>query len=716
MPNITTGNRLYLYQLFKREIGTGRQELVARFEEVLEADGIAPADLGCTEVRDLLAQLDEMIKLTVFRRGRTYATLMRNEEYEGYLAARDDPTQRKAVQSGKSWKRKRANKVPKPAKPRHRRPEPTPEPEAESAAEAEPDANSEPEPKPEPEAESAVDAEPEAKAVPEAEAEPEAEQEVAHEPVPEADAVPEPAPAPRPAPESQVPSISLTITYDPADDPDAQAASEAEAALPQEGSFSFEDQHPSAPADVRDRVAPATREAAAGEEAATGDVPADLSRQSDLPQSISLDVHLKDELLRKLYQMLPLDVDIMGVLDEDWQVARSTALLTGTHSRVTFPLRYLHGDGTPVQVTLRRSAKPGPGKRWSIAYVDGDDGTGSTHELVGFEGLPTGDEGAWSELAGPGLAHADAQSPVRELARFAMIGSWDTYLGTLATMATPERWDFAGEGVGHASRYGVLREYLAVTFHRARETDAIAYAPDGSLAAFDTGLLTPFGQDVYACFSPNRGGIEWRAAGFCVAGSGRLGGELVAKLDPLPRPVSYLRGLADVAYDPSRLTVLDTDAVVTSRLGCLPRAFLEDELASSPTAERALAELEGDADGSATAEGDALTRLSRAIKGDPGLYRRLGRSLEAALDLTLARARQSYRLAAPAYDVVSGQVRLLLPLCLVSDDHADCALVLAPQPSGNYRGVTVLSPDRARACARVVSKELPRWLTQGERG
>ena len=46
----------------------------------------------------------------------------------------------------------------------------------------------------------------------------------------------------------------------------------------------------------------------------------------------------------------------------------------------------------------------------------------------------------------------------------------------------------------------------------------------------------------------------------------------------------------------------------------------------------------------------------------------------------------------------------------LKDFGADCALVLAPQPSGNYRGVAVMSLARAYACARVVSAEQPAWL------
>jgi hypothetical protein len=72
----------------------------------------------------------------------------------------------------------------------------------------------------------------------------------------------------------------------------------------------------------------------------------------------------------------------------------------------------------------------------------------------------------------------------------------------------------------------------------------------GSLAAFNTGLLTPFGEDVYAVFSPNAGDIPWKLDGFATAGSGELGARLVATLPELPQPASYLERVEDVVCQP----------------------------------------------------------------------------------------------------------------------------------------------------------------------
>lgn len=700
MPRITPGNRLYLYKLLSSTLGTNRQALLSRVEEVLLEDGIAPQDLGQEDIQSLMEALPEFVRLTVFKKGRVYATIVPNEEYDGYLERAGQSGSGNAGEKGsksKPWKRRKGSHDPKPTKPRHvekaeAKPEPAPEPEA--AAEPEPASASEPK------SETIT--------------------------VPEAEPAPAPAPTPQPSPADETPKepnepqaeatgaeireqpapetsassgINLTITYDPYEDMEADlaAAAQAQPTAPTPAA---------APAPVAPAPAPAPV-AAPGPAPATQPLP-----HQNLPELFSAEVHCKDELLRVLYQKLPIDADVTRTLDEDWRVARSTGTLSGTRSRVTFPLRYLHEDGSgPVEVTIRRTSRPLSGKQWSLALVDGDDGTGMVHEQVGLEGLPAADEGAWSDLSGASLQGVGTSivSPLREFAQFAVIGSWERTLGTLATMVAPERWNFPGEGVGAPSRYGVLREYLTVTFHRVVEQDRVATAADGSLAAFDTGLLTPFGEDVYAVFSPNVGDIAWKLDGFATAGSGELGARLVATLPDLPQPASYLERVEDVVCQPGRMLILDTEALLGEQVGRLPRAFLADQLADSPEASRLLRE--GVDAGSGRLGRGACRDLARAIKADPSLYRRMARALQDATSLSLRLAQASFRMAAPAFDPATGTMRLLLPLCLVDDGVADCAMSLELMPSGAYRGAAILSLPRAYACARVVSRDQSAWLS-----
>ena len=468
MSKITPGNRLYLYQLFSRELGMRRQTLLPRVEEVLAADGLAPADLGCNDMRELCEQLPEFIKLTVFKKGYVYATVIECEEYDRSLAKLGSDSGEKSSASGKPWKRKRGAKGIKPVKPRHIEvvveKEPLVEAPEEVSAPKAPEVDEKIEEliegtiEPTSEAEVASEAEPES--APEPEDKPEPEVEPASEPTP----APTPEPEPTPAP-AQTPSISLTITYVPEPEPASDAAP---VPAPQSSP---------APESTTPRI------------------------QSDLPQDFHTDVRCSSEQLSILYQVLPADVDPMATLEEDFRVARSTGELEGTRSNVTFSLRYLQPDGvTPVRVTLRRSAKAVAGKRWALTEIE----AGSLED-VDLDGLAEKKRGAWQAFAGEG-ADADLE---RQFAQRVAIGSWDETLQQLAQLAAPESW---GPGLE------VLRDYLTMTFSHARAHDALLVTPDGSRAEFDTGLVTEQGMPVYAHLSPLTGDIPWQLDEFSTSG------------------------------------------------------------------------------------------------------------------------------------------------------------------------------------------------------
>ena len=436
---------------------------------------------------------------------------------------------------------------------------------------------------------------------------------------------------------------------------------------------------------------------------------------ADYPQSISRDVFCPTAILSTLSRVLPIEVDLMAVLDEDWAAARAMGTVCGSRSRAVFPLRYLREDGShPVELTLKRTGKPGLNMRWAVALVDGDDGTGDIHETASLEGLPLADEGAWHDLATPSrAARSGAGGPIREFAAFATIGTWDALCGDLARMAAPERWSFPGTEIlpsaAGDTRYGVLREYLAVTFHRVCAQGKLGIAPAKDFSAFNTGLATLSGDDIFACFEPCRANTPWRFAGFALAGSGELGSRITCELESVPQAATYLDTLADVVPAPDARIALDFRTLLDDCLGQLPRGFLRDALAdmegpSSMLDRMASAEL------GPLARREAHTKLARFITDAPNVYRRLTRDLDDAAAAALAMCRRSYRTAVPVFDAASDAMKLLLPLCLVNPGHADVALVVQRQPSGVWQGTRLMSLPRSYACARVVSSEQPSWL------
>lgn len=459
MAKITAGNALYLYRLLGRELGMGNQTSMARAAEVLEADGIWPEDLGCADVRALCEALTDFTKVTAFKKGQVLVTVMRNEELDRMLERAGEPTAaEKAASKGKPWKHRKGVKAVKPQKPRHVEKPATVEPVVEPAPDLAPEPVSEPVTEPvaeeEPQAEAAVEKTTEAEVTSEAATK----VEVASEPAAE--------PEPEPAPAAPEPSIKLTIMFDPDPDPEPEPAP-VSAAIPTP-----------APA-----PAPARPERA----------------HADLPQDFYADVRCPDEQLSTLYQLLPADVDPMATLEEDFRLARSTHALEGTRSNVTFPLRYQRADGSPVTVTLRRTARAQAGKHWTLAEVTGD-----APETVGLEGLSRRVEGAWRAFASDEDAAA-ATSPEDELARYAVLGSWDRLLADLAGAAEAENW---------GTDLHVLKDFLTMTFHRERLQGRLAVTDDGSSAAFDTGLLSPEGEPICAVLEPRDGDIAWELACF----------------------------------------------------------------------------------------------------------------------------------------------------------------------------------------------------------
>ena len=436
---------------------------------------------------------------------------------------------------------------------------------------------------------------------------------------------------------------------------------------------------------------------------------------ADYPQSISRDVFCPTAILSTLSRILPVQVDLMAVLDEDWSAARAMGTVCGSRSRAVFPLRYLREDGSqPVELTLKRTGKPGLNMRWAVALVDGDDGTGDMHETASLEGLPVADQGAWSDLGTPSPRGSQAADPIREFATFASISTWDAMLGDLARMVAPERWCYPGTEVAPsaagATRYGILREYLVVTFHRVRAQGKLGTSSAGDFAAFNTGLATPSGDDVFACFEPCRVNTPWRFAGFALAGSGDLGRRITSELECIPQAATYLTSLDDVVPQPDARVALDFHTLLDDCLGRLPRGFLRDALADMEGPCGMLNRM-GDTSLPVAQRTEAQVRLARFITGTPAVYRRLTRALDDAVGAAIAACRRNYRLAVPVFDPAADAMKLLLPLCLVNDRQADVALVVQRQPSGIWQGTRFVSLPRAYVSARVVSAEQPQWLT-----
>ena len=421
-PTLSLGNHIYLYRLLRDAIGCGKQTFMTQVEEALAAGDMTAYDLGFESTRELLEELDDCIKLTVFKGGRLYATVIANEAWDTALAKGEDKP--KAAKGAKQSykKKKRGEKDLKAVRPKHvKRPEP--EPVAEAVPEPEPEAEIEVAIEVTAEAETEIAATTDPEVISEQEATAELNEapkstteEAANQPETSAfqnsdvfsdeaeDDQPNDQDATESTPESEAPqpAISLTVVYDPEN---ANAGITTMASTPIETKSSVENDSATqvevetAAADAPAIVKPAdstTRPEATPEPApviesvpaaacdqipapapspAPAAAPAPAPAAPTIPEDFLIDfateVFCPGPLLHQLSTYLPYGADTLGIVGEYYWIARERGTIEAARNRASFPLRYTQaGERHEVTVRIRHNTTGGLGAAWVIDKVN----------------------------------------------------------------------------------------------------------------------------------------------------------------------------------------------------------------------------------------------------------------------------------------------------------------------------------------------------------
>lgn len=426
-PTLSLGNHIYLYRLLRDAIGCGKQTFMTQVEEALAAGDMTAYDLGFESTRELLEELDDCIKLTVFKGGRLYATVIANEAWDAALAKGEDKP--KATKGAKQSykKKKRGEKELKAVRPKHvKRAEPEPEAMVEAAPEPEPETEIEVAIEVTAEAETEIAATTDPKVISEQEAAAEfneapesTTEEAADQPETPAfqnsdvfgneaedDQSDEPADQgateSAPGPETPQPAISLTVVYDPEN---ANAGITTMASTPIEAKSSVENESAtqveveteaadapvtvkpadstikpkttlefapvieSVPASACDQI-PAPAPASVLAEAPTP-APVAPAIPEDFPVDFATEVFCPGPLLHQLSTYLPYGADTLGIVGEYYWIARERGTIEAARNRASFPLRYTQaGERHEVTVRIRRNTTGGLGSTWAIDKVE----------------------------------------------------------------------------------------------------------------------------------------------------------------------------------------------------------------------------------------------------------------------------------------------------------------------------------------------------------
>ncbi|MBF0957967.1 MAG: hypothetical protein HXK32_02255 [Atopobium sp.] len=428
MAVIKQEHALYLYKLLKATIGVSKQTPLSTVEGVLIEDDLAPQDFGFDDIRALMEACPDFIKITAFKKGYVYATLLTFDTFETALVAGEKNIE--AQNNGKPWKRRRGAKSIRALKPKHLVVEAEPEVEELPAQEE----STEPEELPITEsseelsvAETALVAEESADKAPEEDFQQESADDAAPEPVetddvaPESDETKTPAPEPKaaeltvPEPVVPEPTISLTVTYNPYDGSDEEKTLEAAPSVLQQ---------------ALNATSSVSSTTVSESQASTQVINQNETHAPapTYPANFEEDVHVNNELLGILYQMAPVDANVLKQLEEDFKLAESSRALISKGGTFTFNTRYKKPQTDEVITATIRKSKRGALRPWTLLKLSVSADELQDQAVDVLHGLPKSGIASWEKL--PAAAKQLPINPVDVVMNEAPVSDWNALCTT----------------------------------------------------------------------------------------------------------------------------------------------------------------------------------------------------------------------------------------------------------------------------------------------
>ncbi|MCL1820543.1 MAG: DUF3825 domain-containing protein [Oscillospiraceae bacterium] len=242
------------------------------------------------------------------------------------------------------------------------------------------------------------------------------------------------------------------------------------------------------------------------------------------------------------------------------------------------------------------------------------------------------------------------------LTNFAYCVDFESKINNLSALS-PEKWSF-----GSNSDNTILKNYIFHTFLKLEEEDKIYI--EENCALFNTGLYTTYYEAIFGYFVPNKNPNRqsWFLDGFYT--SYQLGMMGIANYPPR----------ANYFYAPE-LLVFDANCEITPQY---PHIFGKPE---------------------------NFLRIPESIRNSPNKTILFDGAIKRAKHMIDA----SYKTAVPQY--YKGKIQLLIPICLISENKPDLALVVSKNDAGNqYLGHSCLDLDMAYNNARLISRPESIWL------
>ena len=479
MHTIPPAHELYLYVLLKEQLGINRQTALIRVNEVLEADGLAPADFGAESARELVEALPHFIKVTVFKKGVVFVTVLENTSFEQALSAPAKSGKGdKASSSSKPWKHKRGAKHIVPVKPKHL---------IQAADSQEPkDSLKTEDPKTEDITVENVKTEDVKTQVRTQDTDDQKSGDIFISEL--IDAVKEAV-----AQESQ-------LTSDFSDKPEAHHAQESKSATEEE--HSPEQPHlETAPCEPSISLTitydPSDVETQLQTDSKPVSSPATDIAPNCLPKDFKNEVHINNDLMGILYQITPMDANVFQLLIEDFLLASASHNIRVEGGNIVFPMRYkLPHQSDPITATLKRTSQAR--RPWKLMAINVSPSDLETLTVDPFRGLPHTGISPWEKL--PSQKGYLTLNPLRLLTSERPVADWKLLAQEVSSHIALETDDFASQSLP-LQQATIATAYAYRKAHqRLTNTSEDFYLPVRHTPASET-----------ICFDPKR---PWTSSSF----------------------------------------------------------------------------------------------------------------------------------------------------------------------------------------------------------
>ena len=241
---------------------------------------------------------------------------------------------------------------------------------------------------------------------------------------------------------------------------------------------------------------------------------------------------------------------------------------------------------------------------------------------------------------------------------FAFLFNYDRKIQYLAGLC-PEKWS-----AGDRNDLKILKNYVEHTFYKLLEEGKVIENDNAGYAVFNTGLFTEYYETIYAYFISNKnpGRQKWFFSDFFTEYQ-------LANIGVTDKPerANYFSNPADLVFDTNLPIIPQYDHI-----------FVDQE---------------------------NYERIPQSIRESPNRTMLFDGAVKRAKLMIDA----NYKTAVPQYH--RGKIQILIPICLISENVPDLALVVCKNSAGTqYLGRTCLTLDMAYNNARLITRPDSAWL------